>query len=113
MCVSNQPRGAQAVSICSQNQDIIQWEFRGGRKVGEDGLLEEWAWRVEDGCGLYSACTSFVSGGVGGEGLLVCGGTDGGLCVYKSDGLTDDPVYSGRVADEVRNAIFAPPFTPN
>jgi hypothetical protein len=98
MCVSSHPTCRQAVSICSQNQDVIQWEFQGGRKVNSNGLLEEWAWRVEDGCGLYSACTAFVSGGGrAGEGeLICCGGTDGGLCVYKSDGLTDEPMFSGK-----------------
>jgi hypothetical protein len=100
MCVSS-TRNQMAVNICSQNQDIIQWEFKGGRKVGDDGLLEEWAWRVEDGCGLYNACTAFVSGGTQSseDGLICCGGLDGSLAVYKSDGLTDDPVFSGPVVE--------------
>ena len=100
MCVS-EGKGQMAVNICSQNQEVIQWEFKGGRQVGGDGLLEEWKWRVEDGCGLYSTCTSFVSGG----GYICCGGADGSLLIYKSDGLTDEPVFYGTVVEGMVKAL--------
>ncbi|GMH66930.1 hypothetical protein TrST_g9930 [Triparma strigata] len=91
--------GRQAVNVCMEPSSIIQWEFRGGRKTNADGLLEDWAWRVEDGGGLgYTSCTSFISTAEAGKtGLIVCGGVDGSLTAYAGDGLSDEPVFSDKV----------------
>ena len=52
---------------------------------------------VEDGCGVYSRCSSFVASNNRSTGLICCGGEDGKLGVYKADGLSDEPIVAVKV----------------